>query len=406
MGRTCDMVGCTNSNYKTKAISYHSLPSDELLRGKWLDAINANGGFRQSKTRKKTHNCDNTYVCGVHFSDDCYVSTAKQKHLKPTAIPTFPPVEKRGCHEKTKSKDPAEDDNYRISVNQMQLQMTYELSEEDSPKVKQTVSTKSKMKKVIANKSKKSRSPILSGDLSDDIIQQCRRNSMITHLSHNDGVPIMHPFTSATTQPIEISSNEGESATTLEQLESDISNGYRTLETIDLYLQQLFQEKQELEHEEALMRLFDLKEEIHSQLVHRKQEQLTKEMAWTEEQESVYDLQRNLVNDDKNVEHLREMEKILAEREEEIRQLRQSTNDEICTLEEKLKSIERRISEFKENRISKLEELLSQESILQMKKKDHIEDLKQKIDASKVLEIKLIQLKARERLHRLNCLTL
>lgn len=103
MGRTCDMVGCRNSNYKTKTISYHSLPSDELLRGKWLDAINANGGFRQSKTRKKTHNCDNTYVCGDHFSDDCYVSTTKQRHLKSTAIPTFPPVTKTGCQEKNSS---------------------------------------------------------------------------------------------------------------------------------------------------------------------------------------------------------------------------------------------------------------------------------------------------------------
>ncbi|KAK4012699.1 hypothetical protein OUZ56_024933 [Daphnia magna] len=406
MGRSCDMVGCTNSNYKTKAISYHSLPSDELLRGKWLDAINGNGGFRQSKTRKKIHNCDNTYVCGDHFSDDCYISTSKQKHLKPTAIPTFPPIEKRGCHKKNKSEDPAEDDTHQIRVNQMQFQRTHELSEEDSPKVKQTVNSKSKMKKVTVNKSKKSKSPILSGDLSADILLQYIGNSIITHLSHNDGVPIMQPFTSATTQPIEISSNEGESVATLEQLESDISNGYRTLETIEFYLQQLFQEKQELEHEEALVRLFDLKEEIHSQLVHRKKEQLTKEMAWTEEQESVYDLQRNLVDDDKNAEHLREMEKILAEREEEIRRLRQSTSDEICTLEEKLKNVERRISEFKENRISKLEELLSQESILQLKKKDHIEDLKQKIDASKVLEIKLIQLKARERLSRLDRLTL
>ena len=99
MGRTCDIIGCTNSNYKTKKMSYHSLPSDELLRGLWLDAINANGGFRQSKTRKKTHNCDNTFICGEHFSDDCYIPTSKQKHLKPTAVPTFPPLKKRRCIE-------------------------------------------------------------------------------------------------------------------------------------------------------------------------------------------------------------------------------------------------------------------------------------------------------------------
>lgn len=215
----------------------------------------------------------------------------------------------------------------------------------------------------------------------------------------------MQPLMSTEHQPIETSNNEEESVIMFENLEIDIENGNQTVETIEVYLQQLFQEKQELEHEEALLRLFDLKKETLRQLVHRKTEQLTKEMAWTEEQESVYDLQKNLLSDNKNTEHLREMEKILTEREEEIRQLRQSTNDEIYTLEEKVKNLERQISEFKESRASKLEELLSQESILQMKKKDHIEDLRQKIDASKMLEMKLIQHKARERLSRLDGFT-
>lgn len=48
------------------------------------------------------------------------------------------------------------------------------------------------MKKVTVNKSKKSKSPILSGDLSADILLQYRENSIITHLSHNDGVVWLH----------------------------------------------------------------------------------------------------------------------------------------------------------------------------------------------------------------------
>jgi hypothetical protein len=44
--------------------------NNELLRGKWLEAISANGGFRQSKTRKKTHKWENTFICGEHFPED------------------------------------------------------------------------------------------------------------------------------------------------------------------------------------------------------------------------------------------------------------------------------------------------------------------------------------------------
>jgi transcription initiation factor TFIID subunit TAF12 len=96
------------------------------------------------------------------------------------------------------------------------------------------------------------------------------------------------------------------------------------------------------------------------------------------------------------------MEKILSEREEEIKQLRNLTNDEIFVLEEKVKDLDRRISEFQDNRSTKLEELLNQESTLQIKKKDLIEDLKQKVEESKVLEIKLIQNKAAERFNKLD----
>jgi chromosome segregation ATPase len=189
---------------------------------------------------------------------------------------------------------------------------------------------------------------------------------------------------------------------TLKQLERDIENGFRTLEMLDSYLQRIFKDKQELELGESLAHLTVQKEETQQQLIHRREEKLTKEMAWTEEQKSVYELQQNLLSDDKNTEHLREMEKILSEREEEIKQLRNLTNDEIFVLEEKVKDLDRRISEFQDNRSTKLEELLNQESTLQIKKKDLIEDLKQKVEESKVLEIKLIQNKAAERFNKLD----
>ncbi len=189
---------------------------------------------------------------------------------------------------------------------------------------------------------------------------------------------------------------------TLKQLERDIENGFRTLEMLDSYLQRIFKEKQELELGESLAHFTVQKEETQQQLIHRREEKLTKEMAWTEEQKSVYELQQNLLSDDKNTEHLREMEKILSEREEEIKQLRNLTNDEIFVLEEKVKDLDRRISEFQDNRSTKLEELLNQESTLQIKKKDLIEDLKQKVEESKVLEIKLIQNKAGERFNKLD----
>ncbi|EFX85714.1 hypothetical protein DAPPUDRAFT_313440 [Daphnia pulex] len=379
MGRTCDIIGCTNSNYKTEKLSYHSLPSNELLRGKWLDAISANGGFRQSKTRKKAHNCDNTYICGEHFSEDCYIPTSKQKHLKPTAVPTFPP---------TKKDDAIE--GY-VHKSESPFQGTPETSGDESPP-KTKRASKSKKKKA-AEKSRKKKSPVLSDIVITNIIDQYRET--VTHGEEE--------FTIRCTSSQNSSVADGEeSVGTFKQLERDIENDFRTLEMLDSYLQRIFKDKQELELGESLAHLTVQKEETQQQLIHRREEKLTKEMAWTEEQKSVYELQQNLLSDDKNTEHLREMEKILSEREEEIKQLRNLTNDEIFVLEEKVKDLDRRISEFQDNRSTKLEELLNQESTLQIKKKDLIEDLKQKVEESKVLEIKLIQNKAGERFNKLD----
>ena len=73
-------------------------------------------------------------------------------------------------------------------------------------------------------------------------------------------------------------------------------------------MQRIFNEKQELELEKSLKHLVEKKEEVQRKLANRREEKLTKEMAWNEEQESVFELQQNLLNDDKNTEHLKEME--------------------------------------------------------------------------------------------------
>ena len=167
-------------------------------------------------------------------------------------------------------------------------------------------------------------------------------------------------------------------------------------------MQRIFNEKQELELEKSLKHLVEEKEEVQRKLANRREEKLTKEMAWNEEQESVFELQQNLLNDDKNTEHLKEMEKILAEREEEIKQLRYLANDEILIIEDEVKDLDKRISEFQDSRSTKLKELLNQESIMQIKKKDLIKDLKEKVLTVKVLEAKIIENKAEERFEKLD----
>jgi transcription initiation factor TFIID subunit TAF12 len=92
----------------------------------------------------------------------------------------------------------------------------------------------------------------------------------------------------------------------------------------------------------------------------------------------------------------------LAEREEEIKQLRYLANDEILIIEGEVKDLDKRISEFQDSRSTKLKELLNQESILQIKKKDLIKDLKEKVLTVKVLEAKIIENKAEERFEKLD----
>ena len=78
------------------------------------------------------------------------------------------------------------------------------------------------------------------------------------------------------------------------------------------------------------------------------------------------------------------------------------TDDEILIIEDEVKDLDKRISEFQDSRSTKLKELLNQESIMQIKKKDLIKDLKEKVLTVKVLEAKIIENKAEERFEKLD----
>ena len=95
MVRSCDILNCGNNLKKTTGIRYHELPSDLERKTQWLNAIDANCGFkdRTLRNRKNTNiigkTYDNTFVCQSHFEETCYEPNSSR--LKSSAIPTkFP----------------------------------------------------------------------------------------------------------------------------------------------------------------------------------------------------------------------------------------------------------------------------------------------------------------------------
>ena len=101
MVRSCDILNCGNNLKKTTGIRYHELPSDLERKTQWLNAIDANCGFkdRTFRNRKNTNiigrTYDNRFVCQSHFEETCYEPNSSR--LKSSAIPTkFPtPTRKR-----------------------------------------------------------------------------------------------------------------------------------------------------------------------------------------------------------------------------------------------------------------------------------------------------------------------
>ncbi|XP_065648053.1 THAP domain-containing protein 11-like [Hydra vulgaris] len=66
MPKSCCIVGCTNNIKKNHELKFYSLPQDEVLRRKWLNAINRaadNNACRKQWSPKSS----NVYVCSAHF---------------------------------------------------------------------------------------------------------------------------------------------------------------------------------------------------------------------------------------------------------------------------------------------------------------------------------------------------
>ena len=84
MVTSCCVVGCTNRREKGCTLSFHRFPmkNSELLQ-KWIKAV----------SRQNWYPNEDTFVCSVHFTDDCYNVTAQRSRLKKDAFPSIFPKE-------------------------------------------------------------------------------------------------------------------------------------------------------------------------------------------------------------------------------------------------------------------------------------------------------------------------
>ena len=82
MVTSCCVVGCTNRREKGCTLSFHRFPmkNSELLQ-KWIKAV----------SRQNWYPNEDTFVCSVHFTDDCYNVTAQRSRLKKDAFPSIFP---------------------------------------------------------------------------------------------------------------------------------------------------------------------------------------------------------------------------------------------------------------------------------------------------------------------------
>ncbi|KAJ3661786.1 hypothetical protein Zmor_006170 [Zophobas morio] len=81
---SCSAYGCTNRQKKGVDISFHSFPSDTILRQQWIIAMKRQN-FQPSKYSK---------LCSEHFQKDDFIHNFGLKTLKKDVIPTifkFPP---------------------------------------------------------------------------------------------------------------------------------------------------------------------------------------------------------------------------------------------------------------------------------------------------------------------------
>ena len=92
---TSCVVGCANSREKGCALSFHQFPmkNSELLQ-KWIKAV----------SRQNWYPSEDTFVCSVHFTDDCYNVTAQRSRLKKDAFPSIFPKEYPSYMQKQKKE--------------------------------------------------------------------------------------------------------------------------------------------------------------------------------------------------------------------------------------------------------------------------------------------------------------
>lgn len=240
-----------------------------------------------------------------------------------------------------------------------------------------------------------------------------------------------------------------------EQLDVDIENRFRTLVTTiesELHKERnlLSEQKQKIvalrasmsqqRREETvrpdnqwpeifkLTRLMEEREKVHSPLVLLENKKLTQEMTFLEQQIVVKKLQveLNLMDAKDNPQKFHAIEKKLEENKLLAKQMENNlkpVSDELSSLKQKEKDLDRQISELKanfNNLLATMEviatSIQNQISNMDTKKKDMICNLKERIHASKMLEMKLIKIayqesmmdsqkKAEEKLNKLNRLT-
>ncbi|XP_056313043.1 uncharacterized protein LOC130228638 [Danio aesculapii] len=82
--QSCSVPFCSNSKKKQPYLSFHSFPSDESIKRRWIWAI------RRDEGEEFTVRKGSTFVCAMHFTDDevRVHPQSGRKHLTPHAVPS------------------------------------------------------------------------------------------------------------------------------------------------------------------------------------------------------------------------------------------------------------------------------------------------------------------------------
>ncbi|XP_037301592.1 uncharacterized protein LOC119191825 [Manduca sexta] len=79
MVNTCVVRGCKQESYPGCGISFRRIPVNKEWRALWVDAMNLDTNVTKTAC-----------VCSLHFTDDAYLTVAKNKS-KPQAVPSVLP---------------------------------------------------------------------------------------------------------------------------------------------------------------------------------------------------------------------------------------------------------------------------------------------------------------------------